>query len=137
MLLSTAIYYSHQQKQFKLSRRNRNLHSYMRKCVCLSTARFSNDSVLHCFHLVVFSYVTMKTRSKKCASAQKKEQKKRKINPNLVILACIDLIQKENATLMTVSEKHLKILAKRFKVKSENVKNILKGFQPIVILEKM
>lgn len=79
----------------------------------------------------------MKTRSKKCASAQKKEQKKRKIDPNLVILACTDLIQKENATLATVSEEHLEILAKRFNAKRESVQNILSYFQPIVKVKKM
>lgn len=109
--------------------------------VCLCVARFSNDFVLQISHLVVYRhcplYSTMKTRSEKCASAQKKKHKSRKIDPNLVILACIDLIQEENATLMTVSEKHLKIIAKRFNVKSESVQNVLKGFQPIVKVKKM
>lgn len=79
----------------------------------------------------------MKTRSKKCAPARAKERKRCEIDPNSVILACVELVQRENTTLMTVSEEHLEILANRFNVKSGSVQNILKSFQPIVKVKKM
>lgn len=79
----------------------------------------------------------MKTRGQECALAQKKETKKRKINPNKIILAYADLIKKEEGSLRGVNEESLKIVGKHFKLKSENIRKIVKRFQPKVRRKKM
>lgn len=76
----------------------------------------------------------MKTRSERGAKAQ---SKKRKINPNVIIVACADFMKGQERSLTTINQKDLNIIGKKFKVKSENIGKIVKSFQPSVRIRKM
>lgn len=77
----------------------------------------------------------MKTRREKGGSVP--QLKKRKINSNVIIVACADLVKREERSLTTINQKDLNIIGKQFKVKNENIGKIVKSFQPIVRIKRM
>lgn len=75
----------------------------------------------------------MKTRKKNSATANSSEP----INSEPIILACAETIIKENGSLSTLSKNSVQIVRKRFKVKAENIRRIVKEFQPYVRVARL
>lgn len=70
-------------------------------------------------------------------TVDQKNSRKRKINPNTIIVACFDIVRMGGRSLSSMNQMDLCTIGKRFKVKSDIVGKIVKSFLPFVRVKKL